>query len=305
VHVERPELPAKPRLRPSRRSALIAGATGLGIAAFTVGTATGSLPLSAVQRALGVTSPAPATQPGVAKIERVWSAYRNREVELLTLLPRRSPAPNLPITLLLHGLHGRARSAPPTGTLAELSSQVARRAIPPYGLVAVDGGDDYWHEDHPGDDPMAMLLEEVPQWLRQRGLGGAAGLPLACMGMSMGGFGALLYARRRAERRQPVQALALLAPALITSWDEMSRRDAFHSAADWASMDPLRHLGAIQGVPTAVWCGTEDPFISGVRKFIADTHPVLAYTARGRHGDSFNRTVVPAFVRFLGRHITS
>ena len=110
------------------------------------------------------------------------------------------------------------------------------------------------------------------------------------MGMSMGGFGALLYARRRAERRQPVQALALLAPALITAWDEMSKRDAFHSAADWASMDPLRHLGAIQGVPTAVSCGTEDPFISGVRKFIADTHPVLAYTARGRHGDSFNRT---------------
>ena len=41
----------KPRL--TRRSLLIAGASGLGVAAFTAGTATGVLPVSeAVQRAL-------------------------------------------------------------------------------------------------------------------------------------------------------------------------------------------------------------------------------------------------------------
>ncbi|NIH81753.1 S-formylglutathione hydrolase FrmB [Amycolatopsis viridis] len=293
----------EPRRRPSRRSVLIAGASGLGIAAFAAGTATGVLPVSeAVQRVLGVTSSSPATQIGVAKVERVWSRYRNRMVDLVMLLPSKSPPPNLPMSLLLHGLHGRARTAAPTGTLAELASQVARKRIPPYGFVAVDGGDSYWHENVPGDDPMGMLLEEVPQWLRERGLGGTDGLPFACTGMSMGGFGALLYARRRAERREPAGALALMAPALILSWPEMSKRNAFHDEADWASMDPLKHLDATAGTPTAVWCGTEDAFVAGARRFITALKPEIGYTAKGKHGDSFNRTVVPSLISFLGRH---
>ncbi|WP_312871975.1 alpha/beta hydrolase [Amycolatopsis acididurans] len=291
------------RRRFSRRSVLIAGASGLGIAGFTAGTASGVLPFSAaVQRAMGVTSTTPVSQLGVAQVERVWSQARQRQVDLVTLLPSKSPPANLPMSLLLHGLHGRARTAAPTGTLAELSSQVARRAVPPFGLVAVDGGDNYWHENHPGDDPMAMLLEEVPQWLRRRGLGGADGQPFAVTGMSMGGFGAMLYARRRAERGRPVGALALLAPALILSWSEMAKRDAFHDEADWASMDPLKHLDATSGIPTGVWCGTEDSFITGVRRYVAATRPAVAYTARGKHGDSFNRTVVPSVVTFLGHH---
>lgn len=296
--------PETGRRRLSRRSLLIAGASGLGIAGFTAGTASGVLPFSeAMQRALGVTSTTPVSQLGVAKVERVWSQARQRQVDLVTLLPSKAPPPDLPMSLLLHGLHGRARTAAPTGTLAELSSQVARHAVPPFGLVAVDGGDNYWHQNHPGDDPMAMLLEEVPQWLRRRGLGGADGQPFAATGMSMGGFGAMLYARRRAERGQPVDALALLAPALILSWKEMVKRDAFHDEADWASMDPLKHLDATAGIPTGVWCGTEDSFISGVRQYIAATKPAVAYTGRGKHGDSFNRTVVPSVIGFLGRHV--
>ncbi|GAB3581459.1 alpha/beta hydrolase-fold protein [Amycolatopsis endophytica] len=292
-----------PRRRPSRRSVLIAGASGLGLAGVAAGAATGVLPVSeAVQRVLGVASSSPATQLGAARVERVWSHYRNRMVDLVTLLPTKSPPRNLPMSLLLHGLRGRARTAAPTGSLNELASQVARKRTRPYGFVAVDGGDNYWHENIPGDDPMGMLLEEVPQWLRERGLGGTDGLPFACTGMSMGGFGSLLYARRRAERRQPVSALALLAPALMLSWTEMAKRRAFHDEADWASMDPLRNPTATAGVPTAVWCGTEDAFISGARRFIATTRPEIGYTARGKHGDSFNRTVVPSMVGFLGRH---
>lgn len=289
-----------------RRSVLIGGAVGLGIAGLASVTVTGTPALGeAVRLALGVAPAPPVAQTGFTTVERIWSRFRGREVDLVTLLPSPSPPPNLPVSLLLHGLHGNARTAAPTGTVAELAAQVAGDAVPAFGFVAVDGGDDYWHENHAGDDPMAMLLEEVPQWLHRRGLGGqgdSAGLPFACTGMSMGGFGALLYARRRALRRQPVDALALLAPALITSWSEMSKRGAFHSASDWASMDPLRHPGATQAVATGVWCGTEDQFIAGVRRFIAETRPAVAYTAPGKHGDSFNRTVVPGFIGFLGRH---
>lgn len=288
----------------SRRSVLIAGASGLAVTGIAAGSATGKLPFSpALQRAAGVTSPTPTAQPGVVRVERVFSAARNREIELLTMLPSKSPAPGLPMSLMLHGLRGNARHASPTGLLKQLSSDVARRAVPAFGFVAVDGGDNYWHESHPGDNPMAMLLEEVPRWLAERGLGGTDGTPFACAGLSMGGFGAMLYARRRVERRDPPAAVAALAPALMTSWTEMNKRKAFRDAADWASMDPLKNITALKDVPTAVWCGTEDDFIGGVRKYIAEAHPAVAHTARGRHGDGFNRTVVPSLVGFLGKHV--
>ncbi|MEC3979105.1 alpha/beta hydrolase [Amycolatopsis sp. H20-H5] len=288
----------------SRRSVLIAGASGLGVAGLAAGTATGALPFSApLQRALGVASSNPTTQLGTPRVDRVYSAARGREIDLVTMLPTKTPARGLPMSLMLHGLHGNARGAAPSGLLKQLSSDVARKAVPAYGFVAVDGGDNYWHENHPGDNPMAMLLEEVPRWLRERGLGGVDGLPFACTGVSMGGFGALLYAKRRLERRQPLAAVATLAPALITSWAEMSKRNAFHDAAQWTSLDPLSYVDVIKSVPMGIWCGTEDPFITGVRRFIDEAHPAVAHMAHGKHGDAFNRTVVPSVVSFLGKHV--
>ncbi|MFD9892627.1 alpha/beta hydrolase-fold protein [Amycolatopsis sp. NPDC059027] len=283
---------------------MIAGASGLAVTGLAAGTATGQMPFgNALQRAIGVASSNPATQLGAPRVERVYSHARGREVDLVLMLPTKVHQPGLPMSLLLHGLHGNARSAAPTGLLKQLSSEVARKAVPAYGFVAVDGGDNYWHEVRRGDDPMAMLLEEVPQWLKARGLAGRDGLPFACTGLSMGGFGALLYTRRRVERRQPPAAVAALAPALMTSWTEMNKRHAFRDAADWGSMDPLRFVNQIKSVPAGIWCGTEDSFITGVRRYIAESQPMVAYTARGKHGDSFNRTVVPSVVGFLGKHV--
>jgi S-formylglutathione hydrolase FrmB len=288
----------------SRRSVLIAGASGLGVAGLAAGAATGTLPFSnAMERVLGVAAPTPAIQLGTQTVERVYSAARGREVDLVMMLPTKSPPKGLPMSLMLHGLHGNARHCAPTGTLSQLGGDVGRHAVPAYGFVAVDGGDRYWHENTPGDDPMGMLLEEVPRWLKERGFGGADGLPFACAGLSMGGFGALLYTRRRIERRRPPAAVATVAPALITSWQEMSKRNAFHDAADWASMDPLRHIDATTSIPSGVWCGTEDDFIVGVRRYIKEARPAVAQTAHGKHGDAFNRTVVPNLISFLGKHV--
>jgi S-formylglutathione hydrolase FrmB len=296
--------PAVNRRRVSRRSALIAGASGLGVAGLAVGTATGAVPFSqALQRALGVASSTPVTQLGSVRVERVYSAARGRNVDLVFLLPSKKPPHGLPMSLMLHGLHGTARNAAPSGLLKQLASDVARKAVPAYGYLAVDGGDNYWHQVHPGDDPMAMLLEEVPQWLRARGLAGPDGLPFACAGVSMGGFGAMLYGRRRLERRQPPEAVAAISPALITSWPEMAKRHIFTGMTDWTALDPLRHLTALQGIPTAVWCGTEDSFITGVRRYIAATRPVIGYTAKGKHSDAFFHSVVPSLVSFVGKHL--
>jgi pimeloyl-ACP methyl ester carboxylesterase len=235
----------------------------------------------------------------VVRVERVHSRYRGREVDLLTLVPPGVSTRDLPMSILLHGRYGTARLASVGGMDEVLVTSVSRGRIPPFGFVAVDGGDNYWHENVPGDDPMAMLLEEVPRWLAERGYGA----PFACTGVSMGGFGALLYARRRHERREPTGAIAAVAPALLTDWAEMAKRNAFSGPEQWASLDPLRNTDKLGTASIGVWAGDRDRFITGTRRFIADTKPTVASITPGGHDDVFYRKVVPDVIRFLGKRV--
>jgi S-formylglutathione hydrolase FrmB len=258
---------------------------------------------------LGVTSLSAASSSahsahsdGIAVREERYSRYRHQNVEVVYTLPHRTTPPGMPMVVLLHGRHSSARAAGPGGLVTALGRAVADGRIPAFGFIAVDGGSTYWHEHHRGDDPMGMLLEEVPEWLRARELAGTDGTPFAAVGTSMGGFGALLYARRRAERGHPVRAVGAIAPALM-SWRRMRRRRAWRSKAEWASMDPLHNTETLRGIPTGVWCGTEDTFIDGVRAFIRRVHPEVAYLAPGRHSPRFFRSTVPSLLNFLGKHV--
>ncbi|PPK69035.1 alpha/beta hydrolase-fold protein [Actinokineospora auranticolor] len=284
-------------VRVSRRSLLVAGAAGVATAGVVVGAATRTLPLlDVIGAAVGGGG-----EP-VIRTERVWSAARGTDVDLVTVLPEEPVSRNLPVCLLLHGLRGNAKHAAPTGLARALARRVSDGDLPPFAFVAVDGGDNYWHENHVGDNSMAMLLDDVPRWLRARGLGDSTGTPFACAGVSMGGFGALLYARRRQELRRPLSAVAAVSPGLLMSWREMSTRRAFKSNQEWASLDPLRNVEKLGKTPVGIWCGTEDHFIEGARKFIRLAAPEVAYTGPGGHGDSFYRGVVPSVLDFLGKH---
>ncbi len=286
--------------RLSRRSLLVTGAAGTATAGMALGAATGSLPVvNLLAQAVGLGSE-PA-EP-VVRTEQVFSSARGTHVDLVTVLPGELPGKNLPVCLFLHGLRGKARQAAPTGLAKRLAAGVRDGSLPPFAFVAVDGGDNYWHENHVGDNSMAMLLEEVPTWLRRRGLGDASGTPFACAGVSMGGFGALLYARRRREQGKPLAAVAAISPGLLMSWREMSTRRAFKNTHEWAALDPLRNVDTLARTPVGIWCGTEDHFIEGTRKFIRLASPEVAYTGPGTHGDSFYRRVVPDVLAFLGKH---
>jgi S-formylglutathione hydrolase FrmB len=291
------------RRQMSRRSVLVAGGAGLATAGLVLGTATGAIPLTKmVGDVLGVSNPAPIDPNGITKVERVYSQQRHRDVDLVTILPSNARPKQLPVCLLLHGLHGNARRSAPTGLAQKLAAEVAAGTIPPFAFVALDGGDNYWHENQRGDNSMGMLLEEVPKWLAARGLGDANGTPFACAGISMGGFGALLYGRRRQESGRAAQAIAAISPGLLTSWREMSTRKAFKDTAEWASLDPLRNVDKLGKVPLGIWCGTEDHFIEGARKFIKLAKPEVAFTGPGTHGDSFYKGIVPSLLSFIGKH---
>jgi enterochelin esterase-like enzyme len=91
--------------------------------------------------------------------------------------------------------------------LDEHLAAAARSGVPPFVLVAVDGGETYWHRRASGDDPERMILDEVRPRLAEMGLRTSR---LALMGWSMGGYGALLAARRHPE---VVVATAASSPA--------------------------------------------------------------------------------------------
>ncbi|MEV6769726.1 alpha/beta hydrolase-fold protein [Nocardia sp. NPDC051030] len=255
----------------------------------------GQLPNGVAPAALGVDP--------ITRSERVYSAARKREVEIITIVPPGVPTQGLPMSLLLHGLHGTARTAAVGGLSDILAAAVATKLVRPFGFLAVDGGDNYWHEQSSGDDPMTMLLEEAPQWLAARGLGGPGGEPFACTGTSMGGFGALLYSRRRNERGRPVNATATISPGLITNWSEMSKRNAFNSQDQWAALDPLRNIDRMGPAPTALWVGDHDKFIEGCRQFITKAPLEIGLVTPGAHTDAYWRTITPDVIRFLGRHV--
>lgn len=284
------------------RRALMAGCmTGAAaLAAAGAAAATGLLPAAeALLPWVATRGVSPATAGGTVHTERVFSAARGRTVTMVTILPAGVRAAGLPVCVALHGLHGDALAVAAGGLPGFLSAAVAAWAARPFAVVAVDGGDSYWHQHTLGDDPMAMLVDELPRWLAERGL---SPRPFAATGISMGGFGALHYARMRQQRAMPLRAVGVIAPALITTWAEMRKREAFTSAADWASYDPLRNLPALGNVPIGVWCGTEDRFIDGVRRFIATGRPQLSSTGPGGHDDTYFRTALPQAIRFIATH---
>ncbi|PVZ04959.1 alpha/beta hydrolase [Actinomycetospora cinnamomea] len=254
--------------------------------------------------------PAPRRRPvatdAVGTVEWVDSPARGRRVRLVTVLPPGGERAGLPVCLCLHGLRGNGTWFSGAGNRGLLGDAWAR-GVPPFAVVAVDGGDSYWHPYTRGDDPLRMLLEEVPVWLRDRGLattpasGDLPGEPALAMGISMGGAGALVYARERMRRRRPVRAVAAVSPGLFTDWRVAARRP-FAGEADWVAHDPLRFAGELAGLPTGVWCGDRDPFVDAARRYIALARPEVGAISPGRHDGVYYARVLPDVITFLGRH---
>lgn len=268
-----------------RRTFLLGGAgvAGAGVLAGA-GMVTDVLPGGpALRRFLGMTGPdgeIPDVRPGPATTERVRSAARGRDVDLVVMRPAGAPE-NLPVCLALHGRGGRARSYLDMGMPRFLTAATHDVAV-----VAVDGGDTYYI-----DDALRMLRDELPRWLADRDLPA----PTAALGISMGAFGALRYARERELR-----AVAVAGPALFRSWEEARTRNVFRDERHWAANEPLRHP---PDVPLGIWCGTEDPFVDAARE-MADRTGAHAHIGPGAHEGGYFLRVLPDMLRFVGDRVS-
>jgi pimeloyl-ACP methyl ester carboxylesterase len=176
------------------------------------------------------------------------------------------------------------------------SLPILRRSV----LVAVDAGETYFHPRASGEDRLALVTEELPNVVAR--LTGARPRHEALMGMSMGGYGALLAAEREPGR---YAAVAVAGPAIFPSYENErgSVGDAFDSAADFARYDVIAHAAALRGRPVRIRCGVNDPFVPGVRAFAQACPSADVLIEKGCHDDGFWRTSAPALLEFVAAHL--
>jgi pimeloyl-ACP methyl ester carboxylesterase len=237
------------------------------------------------------TGPAPLREP--VTVQRMSSAARGTDVDLVLISPEGVPASGLPVCLALHGRGARARTFPELGLPAALTAAV-RAGVPPFAIAAVDG-DHYWVDVGDEDDPQKMLAEEVPTWVKQRDLRP----PSAVFGISMGGFGALRFARAHPD----LKATAVASAALFVSWPDARARKVFSGEANWRAEEPLLHTGELRGADLGVWCGESDPFEGADRRLVKAVSPAVSSFSPGKHEDEYWRGVLPDVLKFVGQRL--
>jgi enterochelin esterase-like enzyme len=226
-------------------------------------------------------------------VQRMRSAARGGDVDLVLITPEGVPAAGLPVCLALHGRGARARTFLELG-VPELLTAAVRAGTPPFALAAVDG-DHYWVDVGSGDDPQRMLTEELPGWLTARDLRPAS----AVFGISMGGFGALRFARTHPD----LKAVATASAALFVSWPDARSRKVFSGEDNWRAEEPLLHTGELRPASLGVWCGESDPFLGADRKLVKAVNPAVAQFSPGGHKDEYWRGVLPDVLKFVGQRL--
>jgi S-formylglutathione hydrolase FrmB len=248
-------------------------------------------------------------RPGPQVSGAFYSRARNRTVGYtIGYPPGHRPGSKLPLVIMLHGYGGDHTNALSGLSPARaLALRVGGAPLPPMALVTADGGGGYWNP-HPGDNPQAMLTDELIPMCRRRGLGEAR--RVGVMGISMGGYGALLLAEKRPDL---IGAVAAISPAIWTSYAQAraANAGAYASAADFAADDAVTHAAALARVPVRIAAGFGDPFYPGVRALAralperTGGEPPMVSFSNGCHDGSFFTPQEPLSLAFLARHLTT
>lgn len=291
--------------RPIPRRAVLAGAGGAAAIAIAgaVGVRTGNIPARTIWNDITGACGEPGPIPTPAGWPVTEGSFRSATVDgpvgyALVMPPGVAPR-YAPLALLLPGRSGSGAETMTSTCFPDfLAEAVAAGSVAPFALASVDGGASYWHRRTTGEDRMAMLLRDfLPMLADRHGLDRG---PVALVGWSMGGYGAILGAEEHPER---FVAVAAASPAIFRTYDEMlaGAGDAFDSPEDFSRHDVIANAARLAGIPVRVDCGTADPFYANDRAFVA----ALPEGAEGswfkgcHDGDSW-RVVAAAQVAFLG-----
>jgi enterochelin esterase-like enzyme len=284
-------------------AAAAAGATGFEL--VNRGVLPGKSELARLDGACDVPAPGFAryAAPGPQYSGTFYSAARRTTVGYtIGYPPGHGPGDRLPLVIALHGFGGNHTDALSGITPSQaVALKPGGTPLPPMALVTADGGGGYWNPQ-PGDNPQAMLIDELIPLCQRKGLGAGA-KRIGVMGISMGGYGAVLLAEKYPHL---IGAVAAISPAIWTSYAQArsANAGAYASAADFAQDDAVTHAAALAKTPIRLASGYDDPFYPGVQA-LARALPKSAevYFGGGCHTDSFFSAQEPPSLAFLARHL--
>jgi S-formylglutathione hydrolase FrmB len=240
---------------------------------------------------------------GQSKSGHFHSRARGRSVGYtIAWPPGHQPGDTLPLIVMLHGEGGDHTNAVTGMRPAQaVALEIDGHPLPAMALVTVDGGAGYWNP-HPGDDPMGMVVDELIPMCQRLGLGRGA-RSIGTMGVSMGGYGALLLAEKFPAL---FGVAAAISPAIWTSYEQASavNRRAYSSPAAFTANDAVTHAAALAHTPVRVASGISDPFHPGVVA-LAQVLPPSAVVefSQGCHTGAFFTAQEPPSLSFLGSHL--
>jgi pimeloyl-ACP methyl ester carboxylesterase len=300
--------------RSARRTVLKAGLGGLlgaaaagvvGVELINHGVLPGKGYLDRIDGACVVPAPTFSIAPvGPSFSGSFYSTARRRTVGFtLAYPPGHGPGSKLPLIVALHAFGGNHDKVLTGMSLAQAVAlrPDLRNPLPPMAIIAADGGNGYWNP-HPGDDPLGMVVDELIPRCQRKGLGRGS-KKIGTLGISMGGYGALLVAEKYPEL---VGAAAAIGPAIWTEYAQALAVNpgAYASASAFAAGDAVTHAGALADVAVRVASGVDDPFHPGVEALVKvlPAHAVVDISA-GCHTGQFFLAQEPASLTFLGQHL--
>jgi pimeloyl-ACP methyl ester carboxylesterase len=282
---------------------VVAGATGFELVSH--GVLPGQQTLDRLDGSCSVEHPDLAfSQTGDTTSGTFDSRARNRRVGYTIAYPPGHGAGSvLPLVLMLHGFGGNHTDALAGMTPAQaVALRVNGHGMAPMAMVTVDGGGGYWNP-HPGDDPMGMVIKELIPLCQKLGLGRPPH-KIGTMGISMGGYGAILLAEQYPEL---IAAVAAISPAIWTSYSEAHsvNAGAYASPEAFHDYDAVTHAQALAGIPVRVASGDQDPFHPGVEALIrALPSGAVAEVSPGCRTGPFFLSQEPPSLVFLAHHLT-
>jgi S-formylglutathione hydrolase FrmB len=194
--------------------------------------------------------------------------------------------------IALHGVRGNAKQVMSFGIEEGLAAMV-QAGRPPYAVVAVDGGDSYWHRRAGGEDAGAMVLNELIPMLSTMGLDTSR---VGFIGWSMGGYGALRLGAWLGAAR--CAGICAVSPALYQSYTA-STLGAFDSYDDW-TRNTVFGLPALSTIPLRIDCGNDDRFAPATHQFIAQLRtPPAGGFSPGGHDEAYWRQQLPGELAWL------
>ncbi len=198
-------------------------------------------------------------------------------------------------------LHGKGSDASTVmaGGVEQGLAQAVNAGLPPFAVVAVDGGGSYWHKRASGEDAGAMVLNELIPMLDTQRLDTSR---VAFLGWSMGGYGALLLGGRLGSAR--TAAICAVSPALWLS-PGAAAPGAFDGADDFAA-NSVFGMPALASIPIRVDCGDSDPFYATTKQFIAQLpNPPAGGFSPGGHNAEFWSSQLPAELTWMAPLLTA